>query len=708
MMAANAVREGERPKTSLDLLYHISRELASALELRVILERVIKLSLENVSGSSGSSGSIIVLDDKGNPLDSIIVLGTKVIQETTEQLRFTLDHGLAGWVRKNRQATLVPDTSRDKRWLHPTGGGEAKAGPKSVVCTPLIVREKLVGVMTLTHPEAGFFTEEHLNLVQTISDQAAFAVLNARLYAETKRRATVMTAIADSARAIGASLQLDEVLQTIMEQTKQALDVEAVSLALIEPGGKDLVFRAATGRQSEKIIGQRLKVGQGISGWVAKVGDGTIVQDAQADPRFTAKLDDATGYQTHAVACAPIRSKQNIIGVLEALNPTAGSFDNSDLPVLEGIGNLAGTAIEHAQLFEQMQAARSRYLELFEDSIDPILITDLEGNIIEANRQAELLIGFDKKTLQQMNIHALQKADYKALGTDMSRVKEGAQVSYESILLGKDTDQVYIDVYVHRVSADGLTQIQWILRDITERRNLDTLREDLASMIYHDLRSPLANVVSGLDVLEMMLPADKDPTIRSVLDIAMRSTERVQRLVNSLLDTSRMEAGQSIGNPEPNQIIDIVQMVLEAVVPAAQSKEVRLEAAVPRGLPRIMADSEMIRRVFINLLENAIKYSKDGMTVTVGAKRFGDFVEMWVKDEARGIPKTDQARIFEKFARVQVGAGATGATKGLGLGLAYCKLAVEGHGGKIWVESEVGKGSRFAFTIPAARTGPLQ
>jgi len=705
MMATNAIREGGRTKASLDLLYHISRELASALELRAVLERVIKLSLENVRGSTGS---IIVLDDKGNPVDSIIVVGTKVIQETTEQLRFTLDHGLAGWVRKNRQAALVPDTSRDKRWQKPTRGEEAKAGPKSVVCAPLIVRDQLVGVMTLTHPETNYFTEEHLTLVQTIADQAAFAVLNGRLYAETQRRAIIMTAIADSARSIGASLLLDEVLQTILDQTKAALDVEAVALALIDSRGKEIVFRAATGKQSKKVIGQRLKVGQGISGWVAKVGEGTIVPDAQADPRFTSKLDEITGYQTHAIACAPISSKKKVIGVLEAMNPTAGRFDNNDLPVLEGIGNLAGTAIEHAQLFEKMETARSRYLDLFEDSIDPILITDLEGNIIETNRQAELLIGFDKKILQQMNIHAIQKADYKALGTDMSKVKAGAQVTYESILLGKDTDQIYIDVYVHRITVDGIDQLQWILRDITERRNLDTLREDLASMIYHDLRSPLANVVSGLDVLEMMLPAGKDPTIRSVLDIAMRSTERVQRLVNSLLDTSRLEAGQSIGNPEPNQVIDVVQMALEAVTPAAQGKEVKLEAAVPKGLPRIMADAEMIRRVFINLLENAIKYSREGMLIAVGAKRAGDFVEMWVKDEARGIPKADQARIFEKFTRVQITAGASGGTKGLGLGLTYCKLAVEGHGGKIWVESEVGKGSRFAFTIPVARTGPLQ
>jgi signal transduction histidine kinase len=215
-------------------------------------------------------------------------------------------------------------------------------------------------------------------------------------------------------------------------------------------------------------------------------------------------------------------------------------------------------------------------------------------------------------------------------------------------------------------------------------------------------------VVSGLDVLQMMLPADQDPTIRSVLDIAMRSTERVQRLANSLLDTSRMEAGQRIGKPEPTHVVDLVQAALEAVTPNAQGKEIKLEAGVVKGLPKVMADSEMIRRVLINLLENAIKYSGEGMKITAGAKRAGDFVEFYVKDEARGIPKSDLNRIFEKFARVQVDAGASGNTKGLGLGLAYCKLAVEGHGGKIWVESEVGKGSRFAFTIPTARTGQLQ
>lgn len=693
-MATEAVKTSGNTRATLELLYHISRELVSALELRTVLERVLKLSLENVQGNSGS---LIVLDDQGRALDSIIVFQNKVIEETNRQLKFTLDQGLAGWVVSNREAALVTDTSQDKRWQRTPRTGQKAETPKSTVSAPLVVRNELVGVITLSHPQPGFFNADHLALVRAIADQAAFAVLNARLYAESQRRTQVMSLLAQGAAAISASLQIDEVLQTILEQTTQALGVEAVSLALVEPDGKNLAFRAATGERGKNVVGVRVKMGQGIAGWVAKHGEGVVVQNVQEDQRFYPEVDSVTGYKTEAIACAPIRSNDVVIGVLEALNPQSLTFPSDALEVLEGIGTLAGTAIGHAQLFEQAEISRRRYLELFEDSVDPILITDWQGQIIEANRQAEILLGFKEDTLHQMNVHHFHQADWKALGKEFEKLKSTRTISYESVLHGEGGLETHVDVYVRSVEMDGAQNLQWILRDITERRNLDNLREDLASMIYHDLRSPLANVVSGLDVLEMMLPVE-DPTIRSVLDIAMRSTERVQRLASSLLDTSRMEAGQSIGAPEPVAVTDLVQAGLDAVIPGAEARGVKLETAVAKNLPKVLADPEMIRRVLINLAENAIKYSKEDQVVTMGAKRAGEMIEFSVQDQGRGIPKEEQERIFEKFARVQ--AGATGTTKGLGLGLAYCKLAVEGHGGEIWVESEADQGARFMFTLP--------
>ena len=694
-MASEAIPKSKSSTGSLDLLYHISRELASAIELSTVLQRVLELALEN---ASGSSGALLVLDQEGLPIDSIIIVKNKVIDETTEQLRFTLDQGLAGWVARHREGVLIRDTSKDKRWQNRPGKYEKMGSPKSTVSAPLILGNDLVGVMTLTHPETNFFDQSHLELVQAIADQAAVAVSNGRLYAESQRRAQVMSAIARSAGAITASLDIDEVLQTILKETTEALKVEAVSLALVEDDAKRIVFRAATGEKSKDIIGLSIDIGQGVAGWVAQTGTAVIVPVAQEDSRFYASVDQNTGYRTQAIACAPIQRKNKLVGVLEAINPIDRAFNDGDLIVLKGIGNIAGAAIEHAQLFEQVEMARSRYSDLFEDSVDPIFISDLAGNISEANLQAGRLTGFNLEELEEMSIHNFHQADWKVLGTNLEQLESGETVTYESNLLGAKSGDIYVEIYVRKINIDKNPQLQWIVRDITERHNLDSLREDLASMIYHDLRSPLANVVSGLDVLEMMLPADEDPTIRSVLDIAMRSTERVQRLATSLLDTSRMEAGQTVGQPNPNTIAELGKAAIEANLPFAEAKNVSLESAFPKKMPKVMVDGEMIKRVIINLIENALKYSSEGDKVVVGAKRDRDWIKVWVEDEGRGVPEKEQERIFEKFARVQK--GIAGNTKGLGLGLAYCKLAVEGHGGRIWVESEAGKGAKFLFTIP--------
>jgi PAS domain S-box-containing protein len=508
-----------------------------------------------------------------------------------------------------------------------------------------------------------------------------------------------MTALAEGAAAINASLRQEEVIQTILGQSSQALQVEAVSLALIDFEKEELEFVAATGQNSHQVVGLRIKLGQGVAGWVAKEGQGVIVPDAANDPRFLPEAEERPGHPTRAIACAPLRAEGEVIGVLEAINPTV-PFGQDALLVLEGIGNMAGSALQHAQLFEQVEVARRRYHELFEDSIDPILITDLDGGVIEANRQAVLFSGMDANELLSWNIQQLHQVDWNVVGGDFENLTSGDPLSYESDLITRTRGDVAMEVYVRRVEIDGVPRLQWLLRDITERKNLDRLREDLVSMIYHDLSSPLTNVISGLDVLSSILPEDADPALKSVLDIALRSTERVQRLASSLLDTGRLEAGQRIGNPVSVSPVELVQDAIETVLPNAQSKGQQIRVAVSEGLPQVMVDVEMIQRVIINLLENAVKFTPSGGNIGIGAKKQGNWLHVWVEDDGIGIAPQNHARIFEKFARVR-GPG-TESTKGLGLGLAFCKLAVEAHGGIIWVESELDQGARFVFTIPVA------
>lgn len=680
-------------RASLELLYNVSREFAGDLDLRTVLQRVLFLSMKTVGATTGS---IIVLDDNSKPIESTIIAGSHVENHTTQRLRITIERGLAGWVARTRQGVLINDTSQDERWIARKYDSGEEGGPKSAVSAPLLVKEKLVGVITLAHFSPGFFSQDHLELMQAIADQAGIAVLNARLYEESQRQARVMTALAESAAAITASLNQEEVLVRILEQISQALRVQAVSLALIDSQKEELVFRAAIGWIRKNNLSSRIPVGQGIAGWVAREERGVIVPDVQEDSRYDPEVNRRTGIMATAMACAPIRARGQVVGVLEALNPQDNDFDPDALLVLTGIGSLAGSAIRHAQLFEEIQTAHQRYRDLFEGSIDPILITDWEGKIVEANRQAASTTEIGREILLEMTIRQVHELNEAKAGAHFEQLGEGETISYESKMLTRSGKAIPVQVYGRQVHIEGIPHIQWILRDITEKKNLDSLRDDLLAMIYHDLQSPLANVISALDVLGSMLPKDEDGSLQSLLGIANRSTMRIQRLTSSLLDIRRLEAGQPVGNRAPVSPVELAQDAADTVAATSQTKRQQVNNLVSADLPPVLVDADMIHRVLANLMENAVKYTPQEGSISIGARQEDDWLQMWVQDNGPGIPESDQQRIFEKFTRLS----SRDAPRGIGLGLAYCRLAVEGHGGRIWVESQPGAGSRFTFTLP--------
>ena len=686
----------DRTRALLELLYHVSREVATAIDLRTVLQRVLYEATQNVGGERGS---IVVLDDNGKPLDATIVYGKRFHDNTIQQLRDTVERGLAGWVVHNRKAALIPDTSTDQRWLRRPDDSIEQSGAKSAICVPLLARERLVGVLTLVHPVPDAFNQEHLELMQAIADQAGIAVLNARLYTESLRQARVMTALAEGAVTINATLQLEEVLQRILNQTMQALQVETVALALMERPGGDLVFQAAAGQNAGNILGRRVPSGEGVIGIVAGSGRGLVIPAAKQDARIT-EVDHFAGIEARSIIVAPIPAHGQVIGILEAINPVSGTFEPDALLVLTGIGSLAGTTIHNAQLFEHLQEAHQRYHELFEDSIDPILISDWEGHILEVNRPAVSLSGYHEAELHEKSIDQLHDVDWQKTGRKFEALSTGETCIYESQLHNKDDRTVPIEVYARRMEIEEVVSVQWIMRDITERKQLDSLRNDLTAMIYHDLRSPLANVVSSLEVLSEMTGLKDDDNLKSLLNIAKNSTARIQRLISSLLDINRLESGQTIVTQDVFEPALLVEDAIKAVEPAANGRHQTIKTNLLTNLPPIWVDGDMIRRVLMNLLENAIKFSPAEAIIEVGTEIQGDWVHIWVQDNGPGIPTYDQERIFNKYTRLR----SRDATGGLGLGLAFCRLVVQGHGGRIWVESQSEYGSQFHLTLPTAKS----
>ncbi|MGM0374868.1 MAG: GAF domain-containing protein [Chloroflexota bacterium] len=686
----------ESTKASLDLLYRVSRELATALDLPTVLQRVLSLSIDTIGATSGS---IIILDEQEQPVESAIIYEDQVLHHTTEQLKSTLEKGLAGWVVQNKEAAYIADTREDDRWLFRLDDEETASGAKSVVAVPIKARENLVGVITVTHPIPNYLTEDHLALVQAIADQAGVAVLNARLYDGSKRQARVMTALANSAMVISSSLNLDQVLKNILIQIKKALQVDAIALALIDKEKNELEYKAVKYDKPSMemdLIGQRVQMGEGLIGWVARNGKGMTIKDLKNNPHYPAISKLHSEINLQSIACAPIRLHGSVIGVLEAINPKGEDFEEDALLVLSGIGSLAGSSIQNAQLFEDLQAAHNRYHDLFENSADPIIITDFQGSILESNYRTLKTTGYTQKELHSLSVRDLHKIDWESVGRDFDSLATGETCTYESTLVKADQTDIPIQVNVHPINIAGQPRLEWILRDITERKKLDQLREDLTSMVYHDLRSPLSNVVSSLDVLEALLPVEKDEEIKSLFDIATRSTQRIQRLTKSLLDINRLEKGQPITAQEPIKPYLLAESAYQAMIPHAMNKEQDLSINVPKDLPVVMADRDMIERVLINLLENAIKFTPPQGAIEVGAETDQENIRFWVHDTGPGIDPDQKDKIFDKFIRLDTNER----VKGLGLGLAFCRLAVEGHGGKISVETPPEGGSLFYFTLP--------
>ena len=682
----------DRNRSLLEMLIGISREIAGAPDLRTVLQRLMLTALEHVGGERGS---IVVLDDLGKPLDATIVYGSKFIEHTAEQLSETTERGLAGWVISQRKAARVPDTSRDERWLHRVDDDREKSGAKSAICVPLLARDKLVGVLTLVHSSPNSYNETHLELAQAIADQASVAVLNARLYTESQRTARVMSALAESAAVINISLEMPEVWQRILNQTMHALQVETVGLALIESGDDNLVFRASAGHNAGNLLGRKVQKGAGLVGLVVEQGHGVIISDVSQDKRF-GEADKFSGIKTRSLAIAPIQVQGKVIGVIEAINPISGTFDPDANLVLTGLGNLAGISIHNAQFMERLQVAHQRYRELFAEGIDAGVVTDWDGRITEANRQAALLSGYDLNELRALSIDQVHEVNWNKTGLEFEILKEAGEATYESDLHRKDGGTTPVEVIARRVKFEETDSARWTLRDISARKELDALREDMTAMIYHDLRSPLGNIISSLDMLDGMLP--KDESMHSILAIASNSAGRIQRMVSSLLDISRLESGQPIADQNAVDPLALLREALHDVHQAADRRSQKIEAKTPAALPLIWVDVDMIHRVLINLLENASKYSPNETVIRLGAEVEGTFVKISVKDQGPGIAPADQQRIFDKFTRI----GEKTQPSGLGIGLAFCKLAVEGHGGEIKVQSELKKGTTVIITLPIA------
>jgi PAS domain S-box-containing protein len=412
-------------------------------------------------------------------------------------------------------------------------------------------------------------------------------------------------------------------------------------------------------------------------------------------------LNVIPGYpRPEALLALALRHENSFYGVLWLGYDQSHQFNEDELRFLSTLAGQAALAAANSQLFQSAEIGRQRLAAILASTPDPILVTDHKNRLLLSNPAAWQVLGLDSdgEDGQLINKITTENELVKLLSSNSSE-KQSAEITLPGnrVFLATASTVLADNQRVGRVC---------VMRDITHFKELDALKSEFVATVSHDLRSPLTLMKGYATMLEMV--GDLNDQQMAYIGKILGSVDNITHLVNNLLDLGKIEAGIDL-QLEMVQVHQMMEQLVSSVQPQAVQKKIDLYLEIPPHIvPLIEADSAMLQQALQNLIENAIKYT-DGGRVCVSLEMRPGALVFIVSDTGIGIAPVDQARLFEKFYRVVH--REVRKQHGTGLGLAIVKSIGERHGGKVWVESHLGKGSTFFFQIPlrhVKKEGQLQ
>ncbi len=357
-----------------------------------------------------------------------------------------------------------------------------------------------------------------------------------------------------------------------------------------------------------------------------------------------------------------------------------------DIETLSGAVNTLQSAFSEERI--TLHAENARLATLLAQLTDGVIIADAEGRVQFANPAAERLFGTSSPTQQSV----AQVVRSHQLFEAWKRCQQTRQIQSEAVEI--PMRRQYLQIIVIPDEHEGGSLI--LAQDLTQVRKLETVRRDFISNVSHELRTPLASLKALTETLQNGALSDPEAGPR-FLDRINTEVDALTQMTQELLDLSRIESGQVQLNFESLSPRKLLYSAADRMKTQAERANLKLDVKSEDGLPNIQADKGRLEQVLVNLIHNAVKFTKPGGSICLGVEAVRGGVRFAVRDTGAGIPSESLSRIFERFYRVD--SSRTGS--GTGLGLSISKHIVEAHGGKIWVESEEGRGSVFYFEIPA-------
>lgn len=484
-------------------------------------------------------------------------------------------------------------------------------------------------------------------------------------------------------RILSSKLDVNEVLQAVMELATKVVKAEASSLLLLDEKTNELYFDVALGTASASVKQVRLKVGEGIAGWVAKERQPLIINDVTKDYRFTGKVDKATSFKTRSILAVPLLAKGRLIGVVEAINKELNqSFSSSDQEAFEVFAGQAAVAIENARLFTAVISEKEKLVTVFSKMSDGVMLLDKTGVVIIVNDTCARFLGF---TADEM----IGKKFGPTLFPDFEKVPSLSDLkSAQFDLVRRKGKDFFLSMVVNPVQEGFLL----VLSDTTESKREDRLKQNFLSLISHKLKTPLTVILGYAPALEAgseNLSAFQKKGIKAIC----QQGEQLVSLVDKLLHFTLVESDNLKPKVEPRKMWPLVKEAADVFQPPIQ-----IDRSI-ETLPDVFVDGNLMINVLKNIFENAYKFNdKETKSIDVKGKKSGKKVELSISDNGVGIPPEEMDKIFQKFYQIEN--SFTGQIPGAGLGLALCKRAVEAMGGSIAVESQLGQGSTFKIVLP--------
>ena len=370
------------------------------------------------------------------------------------------------------------------------------------------------------------------------------------------------------------------------------------------------------------------------------------------------------------------------------------------MSLITAIAGQLSVIAENIRLLNEAERERLRLEAILKSTPDPILVVDELGRLAMVNPAAEEKLGIEAGKSVGLPIAAvLRDQPWQSILRQMAHADTSIKAEITT-----PQDRVY-HVWASPLRMDGGETSEenpvstgWVLvlRDITPFKEAEQARTEALSIVFHDLRSPLTLVYDYARTLQQARNLDREQ--KELLRKMMRAVEHLARLVNNFLDINRLEAG--LVQIRPCWLRIIVEEAVEEIKPLAEEKGILIQTTLPQEPCPFFGDRDFVKRAIVNLLDNAVKYTPAPGRVEVSVEDSGPFWVVKVQDTGIGIPVSEQQRIFEKFYRVRTGEVIN--VRGSGLGLALVKSVAERHRGRVWVESEPGKGSAFFFAVPKA------